>query len=304
MLVAAFVMLATLSFAAAVRTQEPEAPTTPGGLFGTDRSENLEAFRVHREYLHEEFADPTRGFAPRKYKYMVQDATGSVIGHMVVSITSQATAQRNLVVLSKRYDFADALLKLTVAADTFDPVTVEVTFAGGLEGAGSSAPAESTPAVNEETPSSPGDLSNERGRQQATYYFDTVSVSIERPGATTLFTFRRPLPGYDIEELFLLMNVMEMKAIPERSIWFLTASFERATHAVLVERQGKETIYGADAERHLAVRLRLTSDIFSEDYFVESLSPHRVVRFTAGDLTFTLWEEMSEEATPVAGGVP
>lgn len=291
-----------LVFSTTGRPQESESDAAPGGLARPDESQPIEGFRVKTEHLHDEFADPTQGFTPRRYRYIVQDPNGNVIGHMQVSIEPAAAGERYLIMLKKSYDFAgEAVLTLTAEAETLDPQEVEIKFAGGLSSTNETAPVLTSPP-DEDASADDAGLDSNRGEEIVHYYYDTVSVSIRRPGATTLFTFRRLLPSYDLEELFLLMNVLDVRAIPAHSIWYLTAPFERATYAVLVERQGDEVVYGADAEKHLAIRLRLTSQPFCEDYFVESLPPHRLVKFTAGDLTFTLWEDTSERATPVPGG--
>jgi len=300
----AFISILGLSmvFAPWAQPEETKRDADPGGLLTPDDLQSIPGFQVEPQYLREDFADSTRGFAFREYKYIVQDLDGNIIGHMSVSIKPVPTKERNLVVLKKSYDFAgQAALTLRVDADTFDPKEMEISFAGGLRPEDETAPALPSDRCGASVEGG-AEIYSERGEETVHYYYDTVTVSIRRPQATTLFTFRRPLPSYDMEELFLLLNVLDVERIPPRSVWYLTAPFERATYAVLVERKGGEVIYGADAERHLAVRLRLTSEAFSEDYFVESLPPHRVVKFTAGDLAFTLWEDASEQTTLVPGG--
>jgi|GEM_PF-1959037 len=302
---AVMVGLAALSvvFAGSRRAQELEAQSAPGGLFKPQESESIAGFEVKPEYLREEFDDPTRGFVSRSYHYIVQSPEGDVIGHLRVVIEPVATGKRNLVALKKSYDFAgEAALTLTVEAESYDPRDMRIKFAGGLGEEDEATP--EPPAPMDGGAGAPDDsqLDDGKGEQTAHYYYDTVSVSIRRPGATTLFSFRRPLPSYDLEELLLLLTVLDTKLLPARSVWYLTAPFERATYAVLVERVGSDVIYGADAERHLATRLRLTSELSCEDYFIESLPPHRVVKFTAGDLTFTLWEDTSEGGASALGG--
>ena len=99
------------------------------------------------------------------------------------------------------------------------------------------------------------------------------------------------MKAYDLEELYLLFSQLTVKRFPRLSVLFVTAPVRYRNYAVLIRRQGRESIYAADAEKHICEHLLLEFSDSTQEFFIETLPPHRVVKFTSGQFTYTLIED-------------
>jgi len=279
-------------------SQEPiresaEAPP-PGSLFGAlQQTSGLTTIEVNEKILREEYKHPAIGFAPKKLRYIVQDKTGAVIGQLLVSIEPLVENGRYIISLKKSYEFEPKIvLEHTLKADDFSPMRTNVLLPelsseeGADEGVGLGIDEGKT---GEDRSSSTQTLSS------ATYYYDTVTVRKRDLGSETFFSFRRLLPSYDINALDFIIHALDLKAIPPKSILILVSPFDGATHIALLEKVEKQVVYSAEARKCVTDLIRISSELFTEEYYVEAVPPHLVIKFTAGEFKFTLYEEETEE---------
>ncbi len=258
----------------------------------------LKPFKVP-EYLSLEFGNPAVGFNPIRLKYIIQDKTGAVIGNLEVKMETDFENDRLVAKVVKRYNLGSVTeVTIVVKADDFSPLRAMLKRA-------------ETPSEDERNKAeglSGVNLDNSANNEElkpicsAYYYYDLVTVDTLESEAQSFFAFRRFLPSYDIDEILLILTAVEISDFPKKTLWFLTSPFGGANHITLVERIGKRVVYGADAERHTCEVLKFSSQSFSDEYCVRSISPQRVIKFTAGDLTFTLWEDEENPPDIIIGG--
>jgi len=268
-------VLVTALYATAAAAQQVEEPF-PGSLFNFPSQDALQQLELGLHLMHPEYIKPSAGFAARKYTYIIQDDKGAVQGWLQSSFEPLTDRERPLIRLRKKYSYPlTAESTLIVDWLTLDPVTLDLR----LYDAGDSVPPENA------EPSESYEVS---------YYYDTATVQLKGSEVGAVYSLRRPLPSYDLDELLLLLSVTRVEDLPEKSALLLTAPLQNRNHAVLVEKLGRVAIYAADAERHVCLRLRLSFYDSVEEYFVETLPPHRVIKFTTGKLTFTLQDDLTE----------
>jgi len=242
----------------------------PGSLLGGPREEPIQQLELQPGLLHTEYSSAAQAFAPRRLIYIVQSPDGEVLGKHGISFTGLVVDGKPTILLEREYAFPFAgRSRLAVHWENLLPLEyqLELLSAAGASGA----EPQETWAVQ--------------------YYYDLVAVSIKGGNYETFYSFRHPLKAYDLDELYLLFSMLAVGRLPARSVVFVTAPFKHRNYAVLLERLEREAIYAADAERHVCVHLRLTFSDFTEEFYVEALPPHRVVKFTAGELVFTLLQD-------------
>lgn len=245
----------------------------PGSLSEIAVSDDVQMLELEPSLFHPEYADMAAGFVPRRLVYIVQDTEGVVRGRLKVSM-SVAAAEGELhreLVKEYAYPFVGR-----------SRVVVE-----GL----SLAPVECSLKLYDLQSGPIPDGARPAETWVAEYYYDLVAVSIEAEDVGTFFSFRHPMKAYDLEELYLLFSQLDIERFPRLSVLLVTAPFRYRNYAVLIERLGRETIYAADAEKHVCEHLRLAFSDSTQEFFVETLPPHRVVKFSSGQLTYTLIED-------------
>lgn len=267
--------------AAAQQADEP----FPGSLFSDPQQEGVQQLEFGPRLMHSEYADPSVEFAARRFKYIVQDENGAVRGWMECSFEPLLEEQGSRIRLHKEYSFP-LPARSTLIADrlTLDPLRLNLE----LYETGEWPPPEDAKPYES---------------YEVSYYFDTASVQVIGGDAGAMFSLRRPLPSYDLDEVLLLLSLARVEDFPDQAALMLSAPLQRRNHAVLVEKVGRTAIYAADAERHVCLHLRLNFYDSVEEYFVETLPPHRVVKFTTGNLTFTLQEDLTQY-TPDSAEAP
>lgn len=268
--------LALAALAAAPSAAQGTDEPFPGSLFSYPQQEGVQQLEFGPRLMHREYTDPSAGFAERRFKYIVQDEKGAVRGWMECSFEPVLEEQVPRIRLRKKYSFPlQARSTLIADALTLDPLRLNLVLFD----------TEEWPPPEDKQPFESYEVS---------YYFDTVTVQVVGGDAGAMFSLRRPLPSYDLDEVLLLLSVARVEDFPEKSALMLAAPLQRRNHAVLAEKVGRTSIYAADAERHVCLRLRLSFYDSVEEYFVETLPPYRVVKFTTGKLTFTLQEDLTQ----------
>ncbi len=270
-------------------------------------NKGIELFKVSAKYLREDFKYPAIGFEPLIARYIVQDETKQVVGKLTLTVEPFIEGGKNLMRITKTYDFAP-LLDVTLLVDAEDFTPLRSTLGSSSEASTGGRDAEEEFGRL----SGKGDKSGEGGSdvrtsprefsREAYYYYDMVTLKMVDQGAESVFSFRRLLPGYDIDAVPAMLFAFAVQELPARAVWYLTSPYEGRTYITLVERLGTRVVYGADAEKHTCEVIKLTSELFSEEYYVERTAPYQVVKFTAGEFTFTLsGQESLEPSIPIGG---
>ena len=248
----------------------------PGSLSGVAGSDDVQMLELEPSLMRPEYADLVAGFTPRSLVYIIQGPDGAVRGRMTLSMSTTVANGEVRRELVKECDFPFVgRWRLVVKASSLSPVECSLELYNLV----------SKPIPNDAQPVE---------TWSAKYYYDLVSVAIESEDVGTFFSFRHPMKAYDLEELYLIFSQMEVEQLPHRSVLFVTAPFRYRNYAVLVERLGRESMYAADAEKHVCEHLCLTFSDSVQEFFVETLPPHRIVKFTLGELTYTLLEDNTE----------
>jgi len=245
----------------------------PGSLCEMADSDDVQMLELEPSLFHAEYADMTAGFVPRRLVYIMQDTEGVVRGRLKLSM-SVAAAEGELhreLVKEYEYPFVGSS-RVVVESLSLSPVECSLTLYDLQSGP---IPDGTQPAET----------------WSANYYYDLVAVNVESKDVGTFYSFRHPMKAYDLEELYLLFSQLAVERFPRLSVLFVTAPFRYRNYAVLIRRLGRESIYAADAEKHICERLRLEFSDSTQEFYVETLPPHRVVKFTAGQITYTLIED-------------
>ena len=245
----------------------------PGSLSDIAASDDVVMLELEPSLFHEEYADMAAGFAPRRLVYIVQDTEGVVHGRLKVSMSVtdvQGELRRELV---KEYEhpFVGRSWLVTDGL-SLAPAERRLTLYNLQSGP---IPEDAQPAET----------------WSAEYYYDLVAVAVESKDVGTFYSFRHPMQAYDLEELYLLFSQLAVERFPRLGVLLVTAPFRYRNYAVLVRRLGRESIYAADAEKHICEHLLLEFSDSTQEFFVETLPPHRVVKFTSGQFTYTLIED-------------
>ena len=245
----------------------------PGSLSEIAASDDVQMLEVEPSLFHEEYADMAAGFVPRRLVYIVQDAEGVVHGRLLVSMSVTDVAGELSRELVKEYEYP-FIGRSRIVVD-------------GL----SLAPSECRLTIYDLQSGPIPDGVQPAETWQAEYYYDLVAVAVESKDVGTFYSFRHPLKAYDLEELYLLFSQLAVEQFPRLGVLLVTAPFRYRNYAVLIRRLGRKSIYGADAEKHICEHLLLEFSDSTQEFFVETLPPHRVVKFTSGQFTYTLIED-------------
>lgn len=277
------------------------------------KEKSLEIFRAKKELLRENFQSLAVGFTPMKLVYLIQENDGTVAGKLIFEVRLATEEGFGKLKIAKRYEMSPPIeIIVFFNADDFSPIRASLTYLEEEKKVDADLISEDKPEEdNQETEVRTEDKTQtkpkaSRGQSpkhalEAYYYYDTVTVRSIGEDAESVYTFRRPLPSFDVDALSFILGAVAVEELPKKTLWFITSPFESGTHICLAERVGKKVIYAADAEKHITEQLHFTSQNFNADYFVETTPPFRVVKFTLGNYTFTLWEDESSEEN-IQGG--
>jgi hypothetical protein len=245
----------------------------PGSLSEIAVSDDVQMLELGPSLFHPEYADMVAGFVPRRLVYIVQDPEGVVRGRLKVSMSVTDVKGELCRELVKEYEYPFVGRSRLVA--------------DGL----SLAPAECWLTLYDLQSGPIPDGARPAETWSAEYYYDLVAVAVESKDVGTFYSFRHPMQAYDLEELYLLFGQLTVERFPRLSVLFVTAPFRYRNYAVLIRRMGRESIYAADAEKHICEHLLLEFSDSTQEFFVETMPPHRVVKFTSGQFTYTLIED-------------
>jgi len=245
----------------------------PGSLSEIAVSDDVKMLELEPSLFHPEYADMAAGFVPRRLVYIVQDAEGVVRGRLKVSmaVTDVEGDLRRELVKEYEYPFVGRS-RLVADGLSLAPVECRLTLYDLQSG----------PIPDGVQPAE---------TWFAEYYYDLVAVAVESKDVGTFYSFRHPMKAYDLDELYLLFGQLEVERFPRLGVLFVTAPFRYRNYAVLIRRIGRKSIYAADAEKHICEHLLLEFSDSTQEFFVETLPPHRVVKFTSGQFTYTLIDD-------------
>ncbi len=247
-----------------------------GSLLSSPPTVGAKLLLIGKDTLLPQYVDLASGYARKRLVYIVQDANKAIRGKAEFSFGLVMESGVVRAELLKSYQFPfPGKSRLVVDAANLLPVKYTLELYAKIEelNAASAKPLETWAAE---------------------YFYDMVAVRQDSGDTGTFSSFRRPMKSLDFDEIYLLVSKLAVAKLPEKSVVLVTAPFQHRNHAALLENLGNVTIYAATAEQHDCARLRLTFVDFAEEYFVERREPNRVVKFTAGGLTFTLQDDLAD----------
>jgi len=220
--------------------------------------------------------------------YMVQDASGNVVGQSSLAISAESDPVLGDFIRLRCHRNIDqpVQLELCVFAGTFKPRFKEVQ----TELANRPAPVD--PDAEGEVP----ELYDNYQRLSVDYLFDRMTVVHRVAGITSRRQIRQLPFSYDIDELPLLARQLRFREVewPFEAV-LCDPQHEEQLPMSIAEPVWVENVVSGDAERYdcYEFTIRLGND--THTYLVERLPPHRLVRFTDGELTYTLTDYLEQQ---------
>lgn len=213
----------------------------------------------------------TGAAVPSVSRYLVQDASGKVLGYtsLQVELTSDPLLGE-AVLLTELRDFGTpATLKLQLLAETLQPRRKELLQRPAAAGDGSVV-----------------DLGS--SHLSVDYLFDRVTVTQAEGGVTVSHQLRQLPLSFDIDELPLLLRLLDFK----RSDWPFEAAVtdpaQLAKLALVANQPVYADVLSAEPQSYgcFAFELHLGEELLR--WAVQRRAPHILVRFERGGLTYTL----------------
>lgn len=268
----------------------------------------------------EGFYNPTDWLRPTVQKdaarYVVQDAGGNVAGYLSISTVLYSEHDRNdTAVMALVFDFPPrSQVQLWMAAKGLKPERCEQTELrepASDEGAGGAAQREpaataktkqapagkatevagaAAPAAPPAIPAEAWSPEQEPPRLTAEYLFDRVTIH-QTTGAVSFFRELRQLPfSFDIHCLPLLIRQLDFTRID----WPFEAALTDPVSAALLplsvaKPERVENVYSAEPYAYPCFEFKLNIGGSQATYWVQRLPPYRLVKFTDGVYTYTLF---------------
>jgi len=211
-------------------------------------------------------------------QYMVQDTAGKVLGYLTIQVkVISDPVLGDAVLLTQLRDYGmPATLKLSLLAETLQPRHKEF-----FE--------RPQPGEDGETPSISDTI------ERVDYLFDRVTVLEQRGGVTVTNQLRQLPQSFDIDELPLIVRVLDFR----RTDWpfeaALTDPGKLAKYALSIAQPEYEDLMSAEPEKIGCYKfiLRLGEQTFT--WWVQRRAPRKLVRFSLGELTYTLSQYSAEQ---------
>ncbi|MCH7471522.1 hypothetical protein IIA79_01020 [bacterium] len=217
-------------------------------------------------------------------RYIVQDEGGGVLGYLTVNIEFQSNP-----VLG---DF----IQLTLIHDHQRAEKVEIwLFAGTLK-----------PRKKVSTqlilPSNPSDSSGGGGaaneplfledmpRLTVDYLFDRVTVQEEAGLFSTSRKFRQLPFSFDIDELCLIVRQLDFLNADWPFEAAVTLPSKASSSLFQVEAPERVEVLSAEPANYSCFEVSMSIDGEPYTWWVQRAAPHRLVKYTDGELTFTLYQ--------------
>lgn len=276
----------------------------------------------------EGFYNPTDWLRPVTQKdaarYIVQDAKGNVAGYLSISTVLYSQHDRNdTAVMALVFDYPPrSRVQLWLAAKGLKPERFEQTElrepasdegTGGAAGkepaaaaatkeapvgkatevAGAAASGAAAPGAEAAPPAKPDEgwsPEQEPPRLTADYLFDRVTIH-QTTGAVTFIRELRQLPfSFDIHCLPLLIRQLDFTRID----WPFEAALTDPVSAALLplsvaKPERVENVYSAEPYSYPCFEFKLNIGGSQATYWVQRLPPYRLVKFTDGVYTYTLF---------------
>ena len=223
-------------------------------------------------------------------RYIVQDATGAIVGRMTLSLAVEEDPLLGQVVRLRRRDDTDPAVEtdLIIHAADFKPVFKESRRDLGRSPAG--------PAGDDPGAEAVPELYQDIQLLQAEYQFDRVRI-LHRAGGISVRRAMRQMPfSYDIDTLPLLLRQLDFLDPDWPFEVAVCDPGEQHNLPLVVSQPGKEEhVLTAEAETYRCWVLEVRVGEATETYWVERLAPRRLVKYTEGELTYTLAEYLERE---------
>jgi hypothetical protein len=236
---------------------------------------------------------------PDLSRYIVQDASGAVVGYLSVFVELQSDpALGQFINLVKVRDYGSPTrIELWIYADTLKPrrklATPVDRPAGGAQQPGQGEAVEVATAASEEVRLA------EQTTLEVDYLFDRVTVKRQMGEVTASRQLRQPPYSFDVDQLSLLVRQLDSQHLdwPFEAVAFdPSQAFEQsgASLPLAVAKPERVEMISAEPATYpcFALRMRLGEKVYT--WWVERLAPHRLVKFTDGVYSFTLFQYIQQ----------
>jgi hypothetical protein len=284
------------------KTREDPYLTPPGGA-----GKDLSAYYNPQDYL----APLNKGYSAR---YMIQDAKGTMLGYMLLSVDLRTESSRDdtiyLSALCSNEPRSE--MRLWLDARSFTPRRLErrtlrdesasrpaaasgpagqALGAAGTEAESAAAP----PGPENAMPSDPSQWSpeNEPPRLNAEYLFDRVTIR-HSSGLITVQRVLRQLPhSFELEAMPVLVRQIDCRAADWPFEAALTDARRLCSVPLSIDEPGWTELLSAEPLHYRCREFILHVGQQQLKYYVQSTPPYKLVQFTDGVYTYTLFEYAS-----------
>ncbi len=285
------------------KTREDPYLSPPDGS-----GKDLTAYYNPRDYI----APLKKGYSAR---YMIQDAQGTMLGYMLLSVDLRTENSRDdtVYVSALCSNEPRSEMRLWLDAASLKPRRLERrTLRGGgdthpatppgpvaPDAGAAPAPAEpaapASPTPMDALPGDPAQWSpeNEPPRLNAEYLFDRVTIR-HSSGMITVQRVLRQLPhSFELESMPILVRQIDCRAAD----WPFEAALTDARHLrsvpLSIEEPGWTELLSAEPLHYRCREFVLRLGAQQLKYYVQSTPPYKLVQFTDGVYTYTLFEYAS-----------
>jgi hypothetical protein len=250
----------------------------------------------------------SRGYTAR---YLVQNQQGQAVGYLSIGVALQSEQSRNDTLLVTKLLSVEPRteVKLTLDARTLKPrqlIRTTLRSAGSAATVTQPSSADASPAGQQggEPRGPAGEATAQTGgpawspeqeppRQRADYLFDRVTI-LQSSGAISVRKVLRQLPfSYDAESLPIVLRQLTLAKVDWPFEAALTDTNRALSLPLAIEQPAYAQVLSAEPQDYRCYALVVHAGSSRSKYYLQTVSPYKLVKFTDGVYTYTLFEYAS-----------
>ncbi|MCC7477489.1 hypothetical protein IT575_03430 [bacterium] len=255
------------------RTREDPFLNPPGGELGEGIKPGSEIYRP-TDWLSQEL--------PEDYSlYLVQDARGQLKGSLSLAVQIRKDEKgQALVVLTRTTDYGMAAR--TEVLSSLEGLRPRLIQRDAIELPDGAAQQE-------------GDMIQDNGllpvpHLRVEYFYDRVTI-VRDAGDVASHDRMRALPfSFDVQQMPLIMRLLNYSAKQWPFEAYITLPEERSSAPLVINAAGLQNQLSAEGEKVPCYHVEAQIGKQKWEWWVQKGAPHRLIRFSDGELTYTLSE--------------